>query len=420
MEYILCLNCGTSSAKYALFNLGTRHPAAKGVVERVGISGSFLKHTPAEGPSCTIEHDCRNHHEAIRLIFQTLTGDTDKAAAVLSELGEIAAIGHRVLHGGEKFVKSALITDEVYEAIVEMIELGPLHNPANLAGIDAAKEILPDIPQIAVFDTAFFQTLPEEAYLYGVPYEWYRKYKVRKYGFHGTSHLYLAKKTAAFLGKRSDETNIVTLHIGNGASLTAIRNGVAVDHSMGISPLDGVMMGTRSGCVDPAVIPYVCRKTGMSAEEIVNVQLNEKSGIYGYTGRRDMRDIQTGIANGDLSCSLALKLYCYKIRLFLAMYLGVLDYKVDAIVFAGGVGENDTNVRREVTRGFAEIGLLVDEQKNKNAFSITEPTDISGANSRIRALIVPTDEEMVIMEDVIGILNRTYDIHTNFSYSFER
>ncbi len=419
MSFILCLNCGTSSAKYALFKKEDCSAVTSGIVERVGIADSFIRHNVSGKPSLKVKRNCKNHQEAIQLIFEALKGELDPDYRVLSALTDISAVGHRVLHGGEKFVKSALINREVYDTIVEMIELGPLHNPANLAGIDAVTGLVPDMPQIAVFDTAFFQTLPEEAYLYGVPYEWYKKYKVRKYGFHGTSHLYLSKKSAALLGKRPEDTNLITLHIGNGASLTAIKNGVAVEHSMGISPLDGVMMGTRSGTVDPAVIPYICGKEKISVEELVNVQLNKKSGIFGFTGKTDMRDIEQGIAEGDENCILVQKLYCYKIRLFLAAYLGVLDYNVDAIIFAGGVGENDTNVRKEITKGFDSIGLIVDKVKNQKAFKIKEPVDISDSSSRIKTLVVPTDEERVILEDVIGILNKTYDVHTNFTYSFQ-
>ncbi len=418
MSYILCLNCGTSSAKYALFNKETLVSVCNGIVERIGIPDSGITHNVAGKEALKVRKDCRNHVDAINLIFSAILGKLDPAYRIVSAMSEISAVGHRVLHGGEKFVKSARIDEEVYDAIVEMIDLGPLHNPANLAGIDAIKAVEPDMPQIAVFDTAFFQTLPEEAYLYGVPYDWYKKYKVRKYGFHGTSHLYLSKRTAALLGKKAADVNLVSLHIGNGISLTAVRKGVAVEHSMGISPLDGVMMGTRSGSVDPTIVSYIGAKEKTTAQDVVNKLLNKSSGLLGFTGFTDMRDIEKGMASGDKNCILAHKLYCYKIRSFLGMYLAVLDYDVDAIVFAGGVGENDTTVRREVTKGFEKIGLVIDEEKNRKTFKSKAAADISAPSARIRTFVVPTDEERVILEDVIGLLNGTYDVHTKFAYSF--
>ena len=422
MECILSLNCGTSSVKYALYEQGQRKLLAKGVVERVNIGQSFIRHqvqVPRE-KELKVAHECPNHTEAIQLIFRALSGELNPEGRVIDSLARIRAVGHRVLHGGYKFVKSARITDEVYQAIVQMIDFGPLHNPANLAGIDAVKELLPGVPQVAVFDTAFFQTLPPKAYLYGCPYDWYEKYRLRKYGFHGTSHLYLAKRAALMLGKDPFRLNAVTLHIGNGISLTAIRDGVAVDHSMGLSPLEGVMMGTRSGDVDPAIIAYICKKESRTADEVVNVLLNRKSGVFGFTGLTDIRDLCCKVVEGDEQARLAYEIYCYKIRKYLGSYLAVLDYDVDAVVFAGGVGENGCDVRAEILRGFEPIGLRMDPAKNQKAVRCGREMDISAAKSRIRTLVIPTNEEQVLLEDVLAILDGTYDVHTRFAYSFQQ
>ncbi len=422
MECILSLNCGTSSVKYALYEQAQRKLLAKGVVERVTIGQSFIRHQvrlPRE-KELKIAHECPDHTEAIRLIFRALSGELAPEGRVIDSLSRIRAVGHRVLHGGYKFVKSARITDEVYRAIVEMIDFGPLHNPANLAGIDAVKKLLPEVPQVAVFDTAFFQTLPPKAYLYGCPYEWYEKYRIRKYGFHGTSHLYLAKRAALMLGKDPFELNAVTLHIGNGISLTAIRGGVAVDHSMGLSPLEGVMMGTRSGSVDPAVIAYICKKEKRTADEVVNILLNRKSGVFGLTGMTDIRDLCEKVAQGDEQARLAFDIYCYKIRKYLGAYLAALDYEVDAVVFAGGVGENGCDVRAEILRGFEPVGLRLDAGRNGQAVRCGREMDIAAAQSPIRILVIPTNEEQVLLEDVLAILDGTYDVHTHFTYSFQQ
>jgi len=421
MECILSLNCGTSSAKYALYDRANRKLLARGAVERVTIGQSFIRHKvffPQARELKTL-HECPNHTEAIRLIFQALSGELSPEGRVIRSLSQITAVGHRVLHGGYRFVKSARITDEVYHAIQEMIDFGPLHNPANLAGIDAVNALLPGVPQVAIFDTAFFQTMPPKAYLYGTPYEWYEKYGLRKYGFHGSSHLYLAKRAAVMLGRDPLSLSAVSLHIGNGISLTAIRDGVAVDHSMGLSPLDGVMMGTRSGSVDPAVITYICQKESRRVDEVVNVLLNRKSGVFGLTGITDMRDLTEKVAAGDERCRLAYDMYCYKIRKYLGAYLAALDYRVDAVVFAGGVGENSWDIRAEILRGFEAVGILVDPELNKRAVRCGQEMDISDKGARVRTLVIPTNEEQVLLEDVLGILDGTYDVHTRFAYSFQ-
>ncbi|MBN2324610.1 MAG: acetate kinase [Spirochaetes bacterium] len=419
MDVIMSLNCGTSSAKYALYEMKSGTPLCRGVVERVTTGGSFIRHEVPENGEFKKEHECADHTEAIRLIFDTISGKLSADSCAICELKRIKAVGHRVVHGGHRFVKSALVTDDVYDAIVEMIDFGPLHNPANLAGIDACRKLLPSVPQVAVFDTAFFQTLPPKAYLYGCAKEWYDKYGVRKYGFHGSSHLYLSRRASAMLSKHPGRTNLVTLHIGNGISLTAVKNGRAVDHSMGLSPLEGVMMGTRSGDVDPAIIPFICRKERLNAGEVVNTWLNRKSGVFGFTGITDIRDLCARVDQGDESSMTAYELYCYKIKKYLGAYLCVLDYGVDAIVFAGGVGENGWSVRRDILQGFENVGIVLDSKKNRSACGTKAECDISSDDSRIRILVIPTNEEQVLLEDVVAILEDRYDDHTRFSYSFE-
>lgn len=420
MKYIISLNCGTSSVKYAVFEQETLTERCRGTVERVMIDGTFIKHKVAGNSEAMVcKKPCKNHTEAIDLVFLTLTGKIDPAYGVIEDLNQVAAVGHRVLHGGDRFVKSVQVTDEVKAKIREMFVFGPLHNPANLAGIEAIETLLPGIPQVAVFDTAFFQTLPEQAYLYGSPYEWYEKYRIRKYGFHGTSHLYISRRAAVVLGKQPSETTLVTLHIGNGISLTAIRNGVAVDHTMGVTPLDGVMMGTRAGAVDPSIVSFICEKENKSAKEVVDIDLNRKSGVLGFTGLTDMRDLMQKMDAGDAACTRAFESYCYKIRHYLSAYLGVLEYNVDAIVFAGGVGENDGRTRAKIASGFERVGLTLDTEKNLKTRGGAGETDLSAPGAKIRTLMIPTNEEQVLLEDVNAILSGTYDIHTNFRYSFD-
>ena len=419
MNLIMSLNCGTSSAKYALYDMENGTPICKGVVERVTVGGSVIRHEVYGEGEYKTAHECADHTEAIRLIFDTISGKVAPEFGVVDELSRIKAVGHRVVHGGHRFVKSALVTGDVYDAIVEMIDFGPLHNPANLAGIDACRKLLPSVPQVAVFDTAFFQTLPPKAYLYGCAKEWYDKYRVRKYGFHGSSHLYLSRRAAVMLSKKPRQTNLVTLHIGNGISLTAVKNGEAVDHSMGLSPLEGVMMGTRSGDVDPAIIPFICRKENLDAGEVVNTWLNRKSGVFGFTGITDIRDLCAKVDQGDEASRTAYELYCYKIKKYLGSYLCVLDYDIDAVVFAGGVGENGWNVRRDILHGFEKVGIVLHPEKNRQAVGTKGECVISSDDSEIGIFVIPTNEEQVLLEDVIAILEDRYDDHTRFSYSFD-
>lgn len=419
MSYILSLNCGTSSAKYAVFEQEKRDRVCHGIVERVGIDGTRIRHEVAGSEELRVERSCADHNAAIELIFEAITGALEPSHGVISGLEELSGVGHRVVHGGQRFVKSAVINDEVYAAISDMIEFAPLHIPANLAGVDAVGAKLPEIAQMAIFDTAFHQTLPPESYLYGVPYSWYERYGIRRYGFHGTSHLYITKRAAVFLGKPSSGINLVTLHIGNGISLSAIRNGVSVDHSMGLTPLEGAMMGTRSGSIDPAIVPFIAEKEHLSAQEVVDVGLNRQGGLKGIAGFTDMRDILKGRADGDSRCSLAFDMYCYRMRQLFGSYLAVLGYEIDAVVFAGGVGENVADVRASILTDADRVGIALDPEKNRCANADAGETDIATTDSPARVLVIPTNEEQVLLEDVIALLDGTYDEHTRFHYTFE-
>ena len=420
MEYILSLNCGTSSAKYAVWERATRNCACRGIVERVGSDDSYIRHETTGHSEVRLPQRCPDHITAIGCILDVVTGRYEDATGVLEDLGELVAVGQRVVHGGQRLRSSVPITEAVYRTIADTRDFAPLHIPANLAGIDAIRHKFPDVPQIAVFDTAFLQSLPRRSYLYGAPYAWYEKYGVRKYGFHGTSHLYLTHRVSALLDTPVDRLNLVTLHIGNGISITAIRNGKPVEHSMGMTPLDGVMMGTRSGTIDPAVVALIADKEGRSARDVVDTGLNRESGLYGYTGFTDMRDILRGRAGGDERCVLAFELYCYKMKLFFGACLGVLDFRVDAVVFSGGVGENVKDVRTEVLDGFDRAGIAIDDEKNRTANAAAGERDISAEESRTRVFVIPTNEEMVLLEDVIGILDGTFGDPVRFRYSFGR
>jgi acetate kinase len=386
---ILALNCGSSSVKYKLYDWEKRETLAKGEVERVGVAG---------GPA--------NHREALRQIIASLPSS------------EISAVGHRVVHGGEKFKSSILINEEVLAAIKAVKDLAPLHNPPNIAGIEAAQEVLPGIPQIAVFDTAFHQTMPEHAFLYAVPYEWYGMYGVRRYGFHGTSHLYVSRRAAALLGKPPLETNLITMHIGNGVSITAIKEGISVDTSMGLTPLEGAVMGTRCGDIDPAIILFMIEKEGFYADEIDSI-LNKKSGLLGITGKySDRRDIEKAAADGDRRAQLAIEIETYHLRKYIGSYMAALG-RVDAVVFTAGAGELNWKLRAGVLAGLENLGLVFDKKKNEAAINRDKETLISDDKSPVKIYVIPTDEEIVFIEDVVAILEGRYETHTHFVYSFE-
>jgi acetate kinase len=394
---ILALNCGSSSVKYKLYSWKKRQTLTKGIVERIGIGG------------------CPDHKTALKQIIETLT-QGDKA--VIKDLSEISAIGHRVVHGGERFKSSVLIDDEVLEAIRNVQDLAPLHNPPNILGIEAAKEVMPSVPHIAVFDTAFHQTMPEGAFLYPVPYEWYGMYGVRRYGFHGTSHLYVSRRAAVMLDKPPTETNLITMHIGNGVSITAVKNGVSVDTSMGLTPLEGAVMGTRCGDIDPAIILFMIEKEGFYAEEIDAI-LNKKSGLLGITGKyMDRRDIDNAAEAGDRRCQLAIEIETYRLRKYIGAYLAGLG-KVDALVFTAGAGELNWKLREKVLSGLEHFGIKIEVKKNQKTQSREKETVISTADSPVKILVIPTDEEIVFIEDVVAILEGRYETHTHFKYSFE-
>ncbi len=412
---ILTLNCGSSSVKYQLYRWKEKKILARGIVERVTIGGSFIVHEVMGNDKIKVERNCPSHKEAIQLIMETLT---NKEYGVIKDIKDVSAVGHRVVHGGEKFNKSVIINDEALKTFEELSDLAPLHNPPNIMGIRAAKEVLPDVPHMAIMDTAWHQTMPEYAYLYALPYEWYEKFHIRRYGFHGTSLLYVAKRAAVLLGKKSLEVNVVAAHIGNGVSFNAIKNGISVDTSMGFTPLEGAVMGTRAGDHDPAIDLYIMDKLGYSTKEMNNI-LNKKSGILGITGQyTDRRDVEMAAQRGDARAQLAIKIETYRGRKYISSYMGALG-KVDAIVFTAGVGEMGPVQREKMLQGLEGFGVVLDKTKNNLSRTRNAETDITGEGSRVKVFVIPTDEELVMTEDTVALLEGKYDVHTNFKYSFE-
>ena len=397
---ILVLNCGSSSVKYKLLDMVTNEVLGAGGVEKIGMKGSFLKHIRRDGQKVVLKGEILEHQLAVEYILGILT--SEKHGAIKS-LEEINAVGHRVVHGGEEFNSSVLITDEVIQKIVECIDIAPLHNPPNLAGIKAISDLLPSVPQVAVFDTAFHQTMPEYAYMYGIPYSLYKKYGIRRYGFHGTSHRYVSKRACEFLGLESYNTKMITAHIGNGASLTAIENGKSVDTSMGFTPIEGLMMGTRSGDVDLGVVTFLMEKE-MIGSASVSTLFNKHSGVLGISGiSSDMRDIESAVANGNDRAKLALDLYEYRIKKYLGSYVAALG-GVDVIVFTGGVGENMTEMRENVCSGLGFMGVKID--KAINAKSRGVEVLISTPDSKVKVVVIPTDEEYMIASDTLEIIQK--------------
>jgi acetate kinase len=410
---ILTINCGSSSLKYLLYNWEEKRELARGVVERVTLSGSFIQHKPARGEEIKIEKDCPTHKEALTLVFGLLT---DPKIGVIDSLDKINAVGHRVLHGGEKITASIKIDREAIEFFKSIYELGPLHLPPNVTGIEAAMELLGDIPHIAVMDTAFHSSMPEVSYIYPVPYYWYEKYRVRKYGFHGSSHLYVTRRAAVILGKELSETNLVTCHIGNGVSLTAIKNGKSYDHSMGLTPLEGLVMGTRSGSIDPAVVQFVCEKENKKVSEVID-DLNHKSGLLGISGKwTDRRDILREMAKGDKRAELAFEKEVHTLKKFIGAYIALLG-RTDAIVFTAGAGERAVKLREEVCFDMEHIGIKLDLEKNNEEKGKREAI-ISTPDSPVKILVIPTNEEIVFVEDVVGVLSGEYKSHETYNYSF--
>jgi len=412
---ILALNCGSSSVKYQLYDWDKREIMTRGNVERIGLDNTFITHEEPGKDIYKAESNCPNHEEAIKLIISTLI---DREVGVIKEIGAISAVGHRVVHGGEHFSRSVRIDDSVLSAIKEFADLAPLHNPHNISGIEAAKSVLPGVPQIAVFDTAFHQTMPPYAYMYPVPYEWYKMYGVRRYGFHGTSHLYVSRRAAAMIGKRPEEANIITMHVGNGVSIAAVKNGISIDTSMGLTPLEGAMMGTRCGDIDPAIILFMIEKEGFYAHQL-DMILNKKSGLLGITGKYfDRRDVDKLAESGDERARLAQEMEAYRLKKYIGAYAAAMG-GVDAIVFTAGAGELNHLLRERVIEGLEFMGVELDKARNKDGSSREKETIISADSSRVKVMVIPTDEELVFVEDVAAILEGRYDTHTNFNYSFQ-
>lgn len=397
---VLVINAGSSSIKYQLIDMTNETLLAKGQCDRIGIEGGNFKQSNYKGDSYKTEVQIANHGEGIKLIVNALT---DKEHGVIESMSEINAVGHRVVHGGEKFSGSVVINDDIIKALEECSELSPLHNPANLTGIHACTEIMGNIPQVGVFDTGFHQTMPDFAYLYAIPYEYYEKYKLRRYGFHGTSHRYVTARAAAMLGKKPEEINIVTCHLGNGSSITAVKGGKSFDTTMGVTPLDGLMMGTRSGSIDPAIIPFLMEKEGLTAKEVDSI-LNKKSGILGVTQvTSDNRDIEEGARNGNKRYQLVESMLCHQITKYIGGYAAAMG-GIDAIVFTGGIGENNPKYRSRVGKNLEFMGVKVDEEINQKAFRTSEEFDLSTPDAKVRMLMIPTNEELMIARDTYELV----------------
>jgi len=404
---IMTLNCGSSSVKYSLWDVPAEVKMCSGIVERIGIGSSFIRHQ-AHGKETIYEHNCPTHDVAIKLIFDFLTNSKH---GVIKDLGEVEAIGHRVVHGGQKFTYSTLIDDNVIKAIEACSILAPLHNPPNLSGIRAAMNLIPNIPHIAIFDTAFFTSIPSHAYIYAVPYRWYEKYGVRRYGFHGSSHSYVSRRAAELLGKKPSEINVITLHIGNGVSITAVKKGMAYDHSMGFTPLEGAVMGTRCGDLDVCAALYIMEKENLSPAQMSNI-LNEKSGLLGITGKYvDRRDIIKAAEKGDERAKLAIEIECYRLKKYIGAYAAAMG-GVDVIVFTAGVGENSPFYRAKICEGLESMGIEIDSDKNMQAIGGGKESDISGLHSRVVIYVIPTNEELIFVRDVMAILKGKHEIHS--------
>jgi acetate kinase len=397
---ILVINAGSSSIKYQLIDMTDESLLAKGMCDRIGIAGGNFKHSVPGRETYKIDIQMKDHEEAVKLVIKTLT---DPTLGVISSMSEIGAVGHRVLHGGEKFSGSVLIDGDVIKAIEECCELGPLHNPHNLTGIRACEEIMgKDVPQVAVFDTGFHQTMPDYAYLYALPYEYYEKYKIRRYGFHGTSHRYISMRAAAMLGKKPQELKIVTCHLGNGSSIAAVDGGKCLDTSMGVTPLEGIIMGTRCGSIDPAIVPLLMKKENLTPDQIDTI-MNKKSGILGVSQvTSDNRDIENGAKAGNKRYQLIESMLCHQLVKYIGGYAAAMG-GVDAIVFAGGIGENNPHYRTRVAQKLAFLGVAIDEEKNALR---GKEIDISAPNAKVRMLVIPTNEELMIAKDTYEIVTR--------------
>ena len=393
---VLVINCGSSSLKYQLINSDTEEVLAKGLCERIGIDGRLVYQKAGCDKEIT-EASMPTHKEAIQMVLDALTND--KTGAIAS-LKEVNAIGHRVVHGGEKFASSVVITDEVIQAVEECNDLAPLHNPANLIGIRVCSELMPNVPQVGVFDTAFHQTMPAKAYLYGLPIEYYKNYKVRRYGFHGTSHSFVSKRAVEFLGLDKDNSKVIVCHLGNGSSISAVQNGKCVDTTMGLTPLEGVVMGTRSGSIDPAIVEYIAKKENLDLAGVMDV-LNKKSGLQGMSGvSSDMRDLRAAAAEGNEDAKNAIEVLCYGIAKYVGGYVAAMN-GVDAIVFTAGIGENVGMIREKVCSYLGFLGVTIDAKANE---AMGEEVVISGADSKVKVAVIPTNEELAICRDTVALV----------------
>ena len=394
---ILVINCGSSSLKYQLIDSESEKVLAKGLCERIGIDGR-LTYSPAGGEKEVTDAPMPTHTEAIQLVLDALTNEK---TGVIKSLDEVGAVGHRLVHGGEKFACSVVITDEVIKAVEECNDLAPLHNPANLIGVDACKKCMPGVPMVGVFDTAFHQTMPKEAYMYALPYEYYEKYKVRRYGFHGTSHSFVSKRTAEFLGKDVKDMKIIVCHLGNGSSISAVKYGESIDTSMGLTPLEGVPMGTRSGDIDPAILEFLAKKENMDVFQLVNM-LNKKSGVFGVSGdlSSDFRDLENAAKEGNDKAQLARDVFTYNVAKYVGAYVAAMN-GVDAIAFTAGVGENDGLVREDVVARLGFLGIELDKEANKKR---GEDNIISTPDSKVTVCVIPTNEELAIARETLALV----------------
>lgn len=394
---VLVINCGSSSLKFQLINSESEQVLAKGLCERIGIDGS-LTYQPEGGEKVKSDKAMPTHTEAIQFVIDALT---DAQTGVVKSLDEIGAVGHRVVHGGEKFASSVVITEEVKAAIEECNDLAPLHNPANLIGINACQKLMPGTPMVAVFDTAFHQTMPEKAYMYGLPYEYYDKYKVRRYGFHGTSHSFVSRRAAELAGKPYDQVKTIVCHLGNGASICAVENGKSVDTSMGLTPLEGLVMGTRSGDIDPAILEFLAKKEGMDIAGLMNM-LNKKSGVFGLSNNlsSDFRDLEEGANSGNKQAEVALEVFAYRVAKYVGSYAAAMN-GVDVIAFTAGIGENSGTVRAGVMKYLGYLGIGIDEEANKKR---GEEIKISTPDSKVTVMVIPTNEELAIARETVALV----------------
>lgn len=394
---VLVINCGSSSLKFQLINSESEEVLAKGLCERIGIDGS-LTYQPAGRERVKSDKAMPTHTEAIQFVIDALT---DPETGVVKSLDEIGAVGHRVVHGGEKFASSVVITDEVKKAIEECNDLAPLHNPANLIGINACQKLMPGTPMVAVFDTAFHQTMPEKAYMYGLPYEYYDKYKVRRYGFHGTSHSFVSKRAAELVGKPYDQVKTIVCHLGNGASICAVENGKSVDTSMGLTPLEGLVMGTRSGDIDPAILEFIAKKEDLDIAGLMTM-LNKKSGVYGLSNNlsSDFRDLDAAASEGNKPAKIALEVFAYRVAKYVGSYVAAMN-GVDVIAFTAGIGENSGSMRADVIKYLGYLGIILDEEANGKR---GEEIAISTPDSKVKVLVIPTNEELAIARETVALV----------------